>query len=183
MAEYTKIEVSFEDFYKKYFSRLVGYCHAASRLDQADSEDLVQNAFLELYRHWDRLSTHTEPGLLGWMRKAIQLQTKTYFRKKSKEPVTLELYDWLDLESLETAESYRMEDFIAENDQYRQYIDRIPAYLSEKQRKIFECVVIRQTDLKTAAKELNMKENSLKIALKRLKFKIRTEILPLILKP
>ena len=182
MAEYTNMEVSFEEFYRKHFSQMVGYCHVAANLDQADSEDIVQNAFVELYKHWNQLKTHTEPGLLVWIRNAVQLQTKAFFHKQSKAPITIELYDWIDLESSESTESYRMEDLIAENDLYRTYMDQIPSYLSEKQRRIFECVMINQTDMKTAAKILNVKENTLKTSLRRLKHKIRTEILPLILK-
>ena len=170
----------FEDFYRLYYSRLLNYCIISFGIDESDAEDIVQNAFLSLYQSWDAFDTHTEPGLFVWMRKTIKYMAYTYNRKKAKNPVVIGIGEWISHEDEQNISSTNdiPDQFIDDEEIYLAYIDAVRQRLSPSQRAIYECIIVNKNDVATAAKILHMNENTVKVALKRLRKRIKDKILP-----
>lgn len=184
MSHRSNPELRFEVFYKLYYNKLLNYCAISFGIDEFDAEDIVQNAFLALYKSWDAFDTHTEPGLLVWMRKTVKNMAYTYNRKKAKDPVVAEVGEWISCEEeYGAADTDELPSRFADDEElYRSYIDAVRQKLSPKQKAIFECIIVNKNSVAAAAKILNMNENTVKVALKRLRKRIKDKILPEIFK-
>ncbi len=180
-SEKSNLEISFEAFYRKYFSRMVSYAHYMFGLPPSDAEDIAENAFIELLNRWSSLQTHTETGLLIWIRKTVKYMSYTLNRKKNKEPLILSLEEWITLEETSDPCSFSLEDHFLNNEMFTQYLDEIRKYLNSKQLQLFEYAVVMQYDVPTTAKLLGLSNNTVKVSLKRLRAKLKNEILPEIL--
>lgn len=180
MSNQLNPELLFEEFYKIYYNRFLNYCTISFGIDESDAEDIVQNAFLALYQSWDTFDTHTEPGLFVWMRKTIKYMVYTYNRKKAKDPVIIEVGEWISHEDEQdiSDNSATPDQFTDDEEAYLAYIDAIRQRLSPSQKAIYECVIVNKNDVTTAAKILHMNENTVKVALKRLRKRIKDKILP-----
>ena len=177
-------ELVFEDFYKLYYNKLLNYCTISFGIDESDAEDIVQNAFLALYQSWDSFDTHTEPGLFVWIRKTIKYMAYTYNRKKAKDPVVMEVGEWISHEDEQDIPNHddTHDPFIDDEEVYLAYIDAVRQRLSPSQKAIYDCIIVNNNDVATAAKILHMNENTVKVALKRLRKRIKDKILPDIFK-
>lgn len=177
-------EISFAPFYKKYYARMLSYCFHTFRLSEQDAEDIVSDAFTELWQQWNELDAHSEPILLSWIRTTIKYQTYSFNRKKAKAPATVELGEWIasnpsqppDSEPISLSDGDPSNELV-----YRTYLEVIRSKLNPKQLQLFECIIVEQNDISTAAGLLHMKENTVKVGLKRLRAKLRKDILPQLL--
>ena len=178
------IEQSFEAFYRQYYDRMVSYCYHTFQISQPDSEDIANEAFTQLWQRWRDFDNHSLPVLIAWTRKTIQYMAYSFHRKEASTPTIVELGQWIASEELqgEDTVSYQMDEPLVNEETYQAYLCRIRSKLSSKQVRLFECIIVNQNDVPTAAKLLGMKENTVKVGLKRLRSKLKKEILPDVLK-
>lgn len=178
------VELSFEAFYRQYYDRMVSYCYHTYHIPDADAEDITGDAFAQLWQQWDILDRHSLPVLIAWMRKTIRYMAYSFNRKRSKEPITVELGDWITSEEAQADVSTLSvwEEPSDPDETYEKYISTIRTKLSSKQRLLFDYIMVEHRDVKTTAQILHMNENTVKVGLKRLRAKLRNEILPTILK-
>ena len=173
-------DMTFEQFFDQYYFRFVDYWKVRTPGD--DAEELVQEAFVSLWEHWDRLESHAEFVLFSWTKKALALLSKANFRKRAKEGAPLEFDERIDEaypQVMREAEP-SVEESVVENEAYRQYLAEINKRLSQSDRRLFACM-IRSMSLKETAKALSKSEKAISVGISRLREKLRRKILPEIL--
>jgi len=175
MPKHDQTEITFDDFFIRFYSQMIGYCKITFRINASDAEEIVTHAFETLWEHWETLDSHTTVGLQIWLKRALGYLSKNYFRNLSQEPNTIELVEWLMTGELGTKieNCYQIEQDVAEKDAYESLLKQIRALLNDQQWALFECVFVKQNSLKTAARLLDMKENTAKVALNRIKAKLK----------
>lgn len=175
------LEMTYEQFFEKYFHRLVDYCNIHSPSE--DSEDIVMDAFATLWKHWNKLESHAEPVLFVWTKRAIALISKAHYRKRSKEPTFVEVSGQIDeihpQAMPDTALS--IEERVIENETYQQYLTEINKRLSPKERQLFDCIIIKEMSIRETAKHLAKTEKAISVGITRLREKLRCRILPEVL--
>jgi RNA polymerase sigma-70 factor (ECF subfamily) len=83
------LDEAFSSLFRDQFPRVVGTIGLVLR-DRARAEDIVQEAFLRLYRDWRRLSTYDRPDL--WVRRvAIRLAMRALARDRLLEAIRLRI--------------------------------------------------------------------------------------------
>lgn len=188
-------EIGFEAMHKKYYARLLRYSAYVfhnfpiknDHFHLFDAEDIVSDAFAELYVRWDQLPSHGEVGLLRWLRKTVKLKTYTFHRKQAAEPEKIELADWLDMG--ETGWEGEMPDMLGRRDpaydefRLEAYVREIRKRLNPEQERLFDSVILQENTVGQAAESLRKKENTVRVELYRLRRKLRREILPEVLGP
>ena len=73
---------TFEEFYAREFSAVVGLAFALSGSRTA-SEDLAQEAFLAAHRNWARVAGYERPDL--WVRRVVSNMSMSMFRRRYVE--------------------------------------------------------------------------------------------------
>ena len=174
-------KITFDEFYKRYYSDMMSYCCSQYKIDHHSAEEIVDDSFLLLCKQWDDFETHTEMGLLAWTRRTLRNLSNSFLRKK--KPVIISLEHWVDLDDLQydSTVEYIIQ---KEGDEklYNEYLDAIKTRLTKKEWRLFECVIISRNSIKNTAEILQMNENTVKTSLKRLRTKLRVNVLPKILK-
>lgn len=172
------LEMTFEQFFDQYYKRFVEYCRAVSPGE--DPDDLVEEAFVALWKHWAQLDSHAEFVLFTWTKKAIAFGTKAAYRKRAKGPALVSLEEKIDggdsLAMQDAAPS--VEDSVVENETYRQYLAEINKRLSPTDQRLFECVILNELSIKETAQALSKSEKAVSVAVTRLRARLRDKILP-----
>lgn len=188
-------EIGFEALHEKYHARLLRYSAYVfykfplrnDHFDRYDAEDIVSDAFAELYVRWEELPSHGEAGLLRWLRKTVKLKTYTFHRKQAAEPEKIELTDWLDMGETgwegEMPEMAEQTDPMDDEFRLAAYVREIKKRLDPEQKRLFDCVILQRRTVQQAAEILRKKENTVRVELYRLRRTLRKKILPEVLGP
>ncbi len=173
-------EMSFEQFFEKYyFHFFVNYCKVHLHVDH--SEDVAEEAFIELWKHWDKLDSHAEFVLFTWVKKAVTLISKSYRRKQAKEPNFTEFNECVDDRFSQINFAPSMEECIVEEETYQNYLNEINKQLSPNDQQLFHCMVIKKMSIKETATHLSKSEKAVSVAITRLRVRLRRQILPEVL--
>jgi RNA polymerase sigma factor (sigma-70 family) len=73
---------TFDTFFTRERDPVLGLAFALTG-DRALAEDLVQEAFLEAYRRWDRIAGYDQPG--AWVRRVVANMSVSTFRRRRGE--------------------------------------------------------------------------------------------------
>ncbi|MFQ5522592.1 MAG: RNA polymerase sigma factor [Acidimicrobiia bacterium] len=73
---------SFESFYRREVSAVVGLAYALSG-SRIGAEDLAQEGFLAALRQWDRISSYDDPG--AWVRRVVANRAVSVIRRRTAE--------------------------------------------------------------------------------------------------
>lgn len=188
-------EIGFEALHEKYHARLLRYSAYVfykfplrnDHFDRYDAEDIVSDAFAELYVRWEELPSHGEAGLLRWLRKTVKLKTYTFHRKQAAEPEKIELTDWLDMGETgwegDLPEMAEQTDPMDDEFRLAAYVREIKKRLDPEQKRLFDCVILQRRTVQQAAEILRKKENTVRVELYRLRRTLRKKILPEVLGP
>lgn len=188
-------EIGFEALHEKYHARLLRYSAYVfykfplrnDHLDRYDAEDIVSDAFAELYVRWEELPSHGEAGLLRWLRKTVKLKTYTFHRKQAAEPEKIELTDWLNMGETgwegDLPEMAEQTDPMDDEFRLAAYVREIKKRLDPEQKRLFDCVILQRRTVQQAAEILRKKENTVRVELYRLRRTLRKKILPEVLGP
>lgn len=176
------IEMTFEQFFEKYyFSFFVNYCKVHLHVD--NYEDLAEEAFIELWKHWDKLDSHAEFVLFVWVKNAVMLMSKSYHRKQAKEPKFIEFNEYVDdlFPHLNLDLNPSMEERFAEDETYQYYLTEINKQLSPNDQQLFRCMIVNKMSIRETAAHLSKSEKAVSVAITRLRVRLRRTILPEIL--
>jgi RNA polymerase sigma-70 factor, ECF subfamily len=72
----------FESFFARERDAVLGVAFALTG-DRGIAEDLVQDAFLEAFRKWDRVARYDQPG--AWVRRVVANMSVSAFRRRRGE--------------------------------------------------------------------------------------------------
>lgn len=172
-------EMTFENFFEKYyFDFFVNYCKFSLHVD--NYEDVAEEAFVELWRHWDELDSHAEFVLFTWTKKAAELLSMSHHRKHAKEPIFVEFNECIDDIPLRMSTDlrYSMEESFVEKETYKYYLAEINKRLSPKEQQLFSCIIINEMSIRETAHILSKSEKAVSVAITRLRVKLRSKILP-----
>jgi len=73
---------SFDAFFAREREGVLGFAFALTG-DRGVAEDVVQDAFLEAYRKWDRIAGYDQPG--AWVRRVVANMSVSAFRRRRGE--------------------------------------------------------------------------------------------------
>jgi RNA polymerase sigma-70 factor, ECF subfamily len=73
---------TFEDFYRREYSPIVGLAYALSG-SRSGAEDLAQEAFFAAHRNWERIAGYEQPG--AWVRRVVANLSVSAFRRRVAE--------------------------------------------------------------------------------------------------
>jgi RNA polymerase sigma-70 factor (ECF subfamily) len=73
---------TFEVFFARERDSMLGLAFALTG-DRAAAEDVVQDAFLDAYRNWDRIGSYDRPG--AWVRRVVVNMSVSTFRRRRRE--------------------------------------------------------------------------------------------------
>lgn len=122
--------------------------------DRTAAEELAQDVFLQLYRHWAGMQSAGH--IVFWLRKATSNRAIDMVRKrKSRAETSLE-------EAAEPTVLERMQDSLLSS-----YLERMVASLPEKQRMAIVLRYQEDMDPNEIAKVLDMKASSVKTLIAR----------------
>jgi RNA polymerase sigma-70 factor, ECF subfamily len=76
------LQETFDTFFARERDPVLGLAFALTG-DRALAEDLVQEAFLEAYRRWDRIGGYDQPG--AWVRRVVANMSVSTFRRRRGE--------------------------------------------------------------------------------------------------
>ncbi len=145
------------------------------------SEDVAEEAFIELWKHWNKLDSHAEFVLFTWVKNAVTLISKSYRRQQAKEPNITEYNESIDDYFSKKNPAPSMEESIVEEETYQYYLDEINKQLSSNDQQLFHCVIIKKMSIKETADYLAKSEKAVSVVISRLRVKLRRQILPEIL--
>lgn len=74
--------VVFEDFFAREHDAVIRLAFALTG-DRAVAEDIVQDAFIEAYRRWDRIRRYDEPS--AWLRRVVANMSVSTYRRRRRE--------------------------------------------------------------------------------------------------
>jgi RNA polymerase sigma-70 factor, ECF subfamily len=73
---------TFDVFFARERDSVLGLAFALTG-DRAQAEDVVQDAFLDAYQHWDRIGGYDQPG--AWVRRVVANRSVSTFRRRRRE--------------------------------------------------------------------------------------------------
>jgi RNA polymerase sigma-70 factor (ECF subfamily) len=77
---------SFEDFMRTEYAGVLAFARAITH-GWGEAEDLCQEAFLDTYRQWDKVSRYERPG--GFVRRVVANRSVSRFRRRAAEAAAL----------------------------------------------------------------------------------------------
>src|SRR5436190_20925398 len=81
-SQASDIEETFDAFFALEHDPVLGLAFALTG-DRAVAEDIVQDAFLEAFRGWNRIAGYDEPG--AWVRRVVANMSVSMFRRRRSE--------------------------------------------------------------------------------------------------
>ena len=167
------IEVSFDDIYARYYLAIVRYTIARG-FPKETAEEIAHETFERLWRKRTECDFENEAALRVWLYKVAGLVVQEQ-RRTNTEDV-----------DLSACENYLSDtDEIGARDeqlQYEQYIAEIEKELSETERMLFRQILIEKKPYAACAGELRMNPVAMRVAISRLRKKLRPFITEMLTK-
>lgn len=164
-----KSDITFDEAFYQNYSLMLKYCNR--RLNPNISEDIVSEAFVLLYTKWDTLVSHQEKLITAWIYKVLRLKCMEYRREIYSRKNTIDLNYVLDGSVYLDNISPFFEEY-----NYLYYINAIQKKLSEIERTVFDCIIVKEMSVADTAKHLNISQNNVRVRLSRTKTHIRSFI-------
>lgn len=167
-------EKSYEEIYLENFNRMVWYCHymRVSDCTVELAEDIVQNAFLELYGKWNLLKSHDELLLIAWLRRTIRNMLFNIIRNKKNKPYMVNYEDCLFDKNLSYNETFECE----RGHSFAEYVAYIKDHISDEEYALFSLYVIENLSLVQIASMTKTNPSTVKTRWRRLSIKLRNMI-------
>lgn len=171
-------DMTFEQFFKKYYYWFLDYCLVRSLV--GEPEDIVADAFVALWEHWEELNSHEEFVLIAWVKKAVSFVSMSNYQKRAKRPATVEFDENLDEYYPRATKDLQlsMEDRVVEEDAYQRYLADIRQRLSSKEWQLFDYMILQKLSIRETASKLGKSEKAVSVDITRLRAKLRKQILP-----
>ena len=167
-------QLTFDESYEIYRSRIERYFQAQFKYTLHDAEDLTAEVFIILYQKWNEFDSHEKSAISKFLYKTATNKATEFQRKQRNQPTICDLDD-VPEENL--AQPTKDLDHEEENQKYKHYIDQIKAVLSPQERIIFEYMIDNDCDAHRAAQEFNTNVVNVRVRWCRIRKKI-TQLLP-----
>lgn len=139
---------AFEQLFLKYQKKLYYFCRKIIK-NKEDSENLVQNTFLEIWEN--RQNIDEEKSFSGYLFKAIKNKVYNYIKKKINEQFYLDFIN-------EDSEEYSEDQY--ETKQLVDIVNELIQKLPERRKEIFLLSRNEGLTYKEIASKLNITENT-----------------------
>lgn len=156
-------EITFKSLYKQHFSTVCKYAKHKLKNHDDNVEDIANEAFLILWKRWDKFEPKTYPTLMSFLFTVATYTTYNNNRKAQKLP-TVPFDDAIGHEEKENE--------IAKFT-FKEHLNHIKAELSEEEYCLFEQKILYCEENSKIAELLGISENTLKVRWHRLRIKIR----------
>ena len=167
-------ELTFDESYEVYRSRIERYFQAQFKYTLHDAEDLTAEVFIVLYQKWNEFDSHEKSAISAFLYKTATNKATEFQRKQRNQPT---LCDLDDVPEENLAQPTKDLDHEEENQKYKHYIDQIKAILSPKERITFQYMIDNDCDAHLVAKELNTNVVNVRVRWCRIRRKI-AQMLP-----
>lgn len=161
-------EKSFDEIYNMYFKRMVQYCYYKSKNCTELSEEITQNAFLELYVKWNTISCHSEEVLVAWLQHTIRNMLANHFRKRKKDPDSISYEEYICNNQITDKETFFEREYT-----YEDYMEKIEKHLSPDEFLLFQLFVIEKLTLAQISSFTDTNLNTTKSRWRRLSYKLK----------
>ena len=157
-----QIEISFDQLFQNYYDAIFRFCYHKLN-NKSEAEDITSETFTLLFSIWNTFSPKTTPALVSWLYKTAQ--NKVYSQNRKDTNIST-----IPIEDISDSEEYSLN---LEARTYNDYLDEISSILSNTEYKIFENICILNKSIDDTAQDLDMKRNTVKVTLYRLRRKIK----------
>ncbi len=149
--------------------RLLRLAHM-SGIGPDEAEDVVQETYLEAWRHLEKLQPER---LSAWLDGICRNICKRHFHAKSSAPHASELRESLDEESLDLPDSLAIDPIEElERQDMQVLLDRALGHLSESTRELIELCYLDELPQREVAERLDMSLGALELKLHRARQKL-----------
>lgn len=172
--------MTYEDAYREYFSVIVKYCAYQVDNNISYAEDIASETFLTLYKKWNNLNSHDPRAIIAWLYRTATYKVKEHYRSCPPEHVNIDDKKMENLIEKRLMENAFETDAYEEFKKYDQYVSKIKSMLKEKERLLFEYVIVKEYSYRQIARELKMSEAAVKMRWYRLQVKIHPHVMKLL---
>ncbi len=164
-------EIDFSAFFKEYYPLVRAYCIARFCIDGYDADDLVSQAFVDLWEQWDNFKESLPPSIYSWLCLRSRSLFIDEYRKRKRAPDEVEYNE--ELHGIPDIDS------AVEDESYQAYVAEIRSRLGERENEIFTAIVEKSLGIDKTAEMLGMTRSGTLTAWYRLRTKLG-EILKII---
>lgn len=161
-------EETFESIYRTCFPKLVAYLQPQTK-NLHDAEDIASQTMQILWKKWDSLSTHTQPGILYWLFSAARKLLQEKARKEKHAPT---IVSWEELPPQQHPEAPPDADPHRQDEEYRQALQTLSGQLTKKERELLLDKIERHRSDREIAEQYGITVNAVRIRWSRTKDRI-----------
>ena len=165
--------MSFEDLYRKHWTKMYEYFLYKLGGDSYQAEDLTSELFYLAYKKWDELRTLAEPQLVAWLFKAALLHVKQYWRESNRcnsVDLDMSVFDCEDI--VDTSECF-WEQLQDEDEKFHDMLRRLKQTLTGIELQVFVCRIEKKMSVLQTAQELGISPNNVMVRTYRMRQKLR----------
>ena len=168
--------MSFEEAYRKYWSRMYAYFLYKLGGDTYQAEDLTSDLFYLAFKKWDELGTFEEPRLVVWLYNAALILARQFWRKSRGAPpidsISSDLHFQHSCDIADPDDRF-WEQLQTEDEKYQDYLDRLKQMLTELELQVFVCRIEKEMSVLETAAELRMSPDNVMVRTYRIRQKLR----------
>lgn len=157
----------FEQFYKSTYMIMLYYCKAMGQKDE-DADEIVDEAFVRIWRAWDRCAELDVESRRKWLYNAIKYII--FERYKKCGPLVEDIDDYIDTLEDEVGDRLRAS---FENSKFDIYIDRLSGILTPIEYKLFKSVVVDELTYRESANKLGISMDYAYVLMTRIRRKVK----------
>ena len=156
----------FEQFYISVYGTMLYYCRSRGQKNE-DADEIVDEAFVRMWRTWDRCSSLDSIRRKKWMFSTIDNIIRE--RRKKHTPMIEDIEDHIEDIEDEVGDELKR---AFENVKFDIYVDRIKEILPTGEWETFNEIVIKQHNYKEAAEKLGRSISVVYLQMARIRKKI-----------
>lgn len=168
--------MSFEEAYRKYWSRMYDYFLYKLSGDAYQAEDLTSDLFYLAFKKWDELGAFEESRLVAWLYNAALILARQYWRKSRValpiDSISSDLHFQRSCDIADPDDRF-WEQLQTEDEKYQDYLERLKQPLNELELQIFVCRIEKEMSVLETAEELGISPNNVMVRTYRIRQKLR----------
>ena len=169
---------TFDEIYILKYKAITRYCYHNIKYNKYAAEDLANDIFVALYEIWDGFDPKNELTLSKWLYKTANNMVLNYNKKKLHFENTVNYDETISegsTDSVDELSTNNISEWEKEVD-YKYRLAEIKKILHNNQYKLFELSIIEGYSNSEISQMLNMKENTVKVSLHRIRAKLKKKM-------
>lgn len=170
--------LSFDEIYHLKYKDIYHYCYYNMKYNKCDAEDIANDVFVVFYEIWNDFNPKNELTVSKWLYKTAYNMVLNHNKRKHYYVNTVDYDDAVSEVSTDQIDILSTNN-VAEwenSENFRQRIIEIKRYLSHTQYEIFYFSIINGYSNSEIARILDMKENTVKVSLHRIRSKLKKSL-------